>query len=121
MFILEQVIEMAYISRNTNGEIIAVSDSPQDDAQEYISLDNEELINFIKQAPNSDDVKTVLSASDVSLIRVLEDLINTLIVKKVILFTDLPLAAQEKLANREKIRGHLTTLDNLLGDDEGIL
>lgn len=120
MFILEQVIEMAYINRNTSGEIIAVYDSLQDDAQEYISLDNEELINFIKQAHN-DDVKTVLSASDVSLVRVLEDLINTLIVKKVILFTDLPLAAQEKLANREKIRGHLTTLDNLLGDDEGIL
>jgi len=37
------------------------------------------------------------------------------------LFTDLPLAAQEKLANREKIRGHLTTLDNLMSDDEGIL
>ena len=53
--------------------------------------------------------------------RVLEDLINTLIDKKVILFTDLPIAAREKLSTREKIRGHLNTLDNLVGDDEGLL
>jgi hypothetical protein len=52
---------------------------------------------------------------------VLEDLINTLIDKEVILFTDLPDAAREKLANREKIRGRLSDLDNLMGDDQGIL
>jgi len=63
----------------------------------------------------------VLSISDVALVRVLEDLINTLIDKKVILFTDLPLAAREKLSTREKIRGHLSNLDNLMSDDEGIL
>ena len=63
----------------------------------------------------------MLSISDVALVRVLEDLINTLIDKKVILFTDLPLAAREKLSTREKIRGHLSNLDNLMSDDEGIL
>jgi len=112
---------MAYISRNNTGDITAVYDSAQFNGQEYISLDDEELVNFIKQTSNNDDVKVVLSESDVALVRVLEDLINTLIDKKIILFTDLPLPAQEKLANREKIRGHLTQLDNLLADDEGLL
>ncbi|MDO7596461.1 MAG: hypothetical protein MUQ51_01700 [Pseudomonadota bacterium] len=112
---------MPYINRNINGEITEIFETRQNDAQEYISLDNAELIDFIKQVANSNDVKTVLSSSDVALVRVLEDLINTLIDKNVIQFTDLPLVAQGKLANREKIRGHLTSLDNLMADDDGIL
>ncbi len=112
---------MAFISRNANGEIIAVYETELPDATEYLSIDDAELINFISQSSNDSDIKTVLSTSDIALVRVLEDLINTLIDKKVILFTDLPAAAQQKLANREKIRGHLTSLDNLMGDDEGIL
>lgn len=112
---------MAYINRNINGEITEIFEARQHDAQEYISVDNAELIDFIKQAASNQDVKTVLSSSDVALIRVLEDLINTLIDKNVIQFTDLPLVAQGKLANREKIRGHLTSLDNLMSDDDGIL
>jgi hypothetical protein len=112
---------MPYINRNINGEITEIFETRQTDAQQYISLDNAELIDFIKQVASSHDVKTVLSASDVALVRVLEDLINTLIDKNVIQFTDLPLVAQGKLANREKIRGHLTSLDNLMADDDGIL
>ncbi len=111
---------MAYINRNINGEITEVFETRQNDDQEYISLDNAELIDFIKQAASNHDVKTVLSSSDVALVRVLEDLINTLIDKNIIQFTELPLAAQGKLANREKIREHLTSLDNLMADDDGI-
>jgi hypothetical protein len=112
---------MPYINRSINGEITEIFEIRLNDAQEYISLNNAELIDFIKQVASSNDVKTVLSSSDVTLVRVLEDLINTLIDKNVIQFTDLPLVAQGKLANREKIRGHLTSLDNLMADDDGIL
>lgn len=112
---------MAYIDRNNDGEIIAIFEAAQKDEQEYIAIDNPELIDFINQAATDSDVKTVLSSSDVALVRVLEDLINTLIDKNIIQFIDLPLAAQDKLASREKIRGHLTSLENLMGDDEGIL
>jgi len=104
-----------------NGQITEIFDVRQNNSQEFIPLDNAELIDFIKQAATKNDVKTVLSSSDVALVRVLEDLINTLIDKNIIQFTDLPLVAQAKLANREKIRGHLTSLDNLMADDEAIL
>jgi len=112
---------MAYIRRNENGEITAVYETAQDDADEFITLDSPELAAFIVHSTKTEDAKAVLSISDVALVRVLEDLINTLIDKKVILFTDLPLAAREKLSTREKIRGHLSSLDNLMSDDEGIL
>ena len=37
------------------------------------------------------------------------------------MFTDLPFAAREKISSREKIRGDLSNLENLMGVDEGIL
>lgn len=112
---------MAYVERDKNGEIIAVYESLQNDATEYIALDSPELVNYIVQSAKSEDAWAVLSNSDIALVRVLEDLINTLIDQKIIMFTDLPMAAREKVSTREKIRGHLNTLDNLVGNDEGLL
>lgn len=112
---------MAYIQRDTAGKITAIFDAQQTDEQEYIATNDPELRDFIAQINDSAEAKNVLAASDSDLIRVLEDLIDTLIDKKAILFTDLPLAAREKLANRGKVREHLTSLDNLVDDNEGLL
>lgn len=112
---------MAYVERNEQGKIIAVYDVAQKHAQEDISINSEELLEFLQKTDSTKDAKAALSASDTALIRVIEDLIQTLIAKDVILFTDLPLAAREKLANRETIRGQLSELQNLVGDDEGLL
>ena len=112
---------MVYVHRNTLGGIDSISEKANELHQEHLSIDNPEFIDYLKQSDNSEEVKTALSSSDVALVRVLEDLINALIDHKVIRFTDLPLAAREKLSDREKIRGHLLSLDNLMGDDEGIL
>lgn len=112
---------MAYVKRDEQGKIIAVFDSPQHDAKEAVSINAEELIAFLSDSESTAHARAALSVSDMELVRVLDDLVNTLIDKNVILFTDLPMAAREKLANREKIRGHLNSLDDLMGDDQGIL
>ncbi len=112
---------MAYIQRDTVGNIVAIFDEKQDNAQEYLTLDNPELIDYMTHSVKGDDARAILAESDLKLVRVIEDLIYTLIDKKVILFTDLPIAAREKLVNRETIRGHLTNLDNLVDDNEGLL
>ncbi|MCX4193343.1 hypothetical protein [Methylophaga sp. OBS1] len=112
---------MAYVRRNEEGRIINVYDSPEPGANEYLSIESEELISFLTQTDDADAARVALSMSDMALVRVLEDLINTLIDRGVILFTDLPPAAREKLANREKIRDQLNDLDNLMGDDQGLL
>ncbi len=112
---------MAYIQRDNMGNIVAIFDEKRSNAQEYLALDNPELIKYITHSAKSDDAKAILAESDLNLIRVIEDLIYTLIDKKVILFTDLPIAAREKLVNREAVRGHLTNLDNLVDDNEGLL
>ena len=112
---------MAYVRRDPEGHIIAVFDAPQADASEFISPNTPELLNFLGQSSDVNAARTLLSSSDQALIRVLEDLVNTLIDKGVILFTDLPLAAREKLANREKFRDHLSSLENLMNEDQGLL
>ena len=112
---------MPYIQRDTQGQIIAVFETQQENAQESVLPDNPELLEYLINRTDIKDARMTLSSSDADLIRVLEDLINTLIDKNVILFTDLPLAAREKLANREKIRGHLNSLEDLMSEDQGIL
>ncbi|OUR64324.1 hypothetical protein A9Q79_07770 [Methylophaga sp. 42_25_T18] len=112
---------MAYIQRDQHGKITAVFDTAQANAQESLLADDPELLDYLVNSADLDDARTILSTSDIDLIRVLEDLVNTLIDQKVILFTDLPLAAREKLASRERIRGHLHSLDNLMADEQGIL
>lgn len=55
-----------------------------------------------------------LSQTDISMARVLEDLIDTLISRGVIQFTDLPDAAQVKLLERSETRAHLPSRLQLL-------
>lgn len=112
---------MAYVKRDAQGKIIEVFDTLREDAREELSVNSEELLDFLRMTDKAHHARMVLSDSDMALVRVLEDLINTLIEKQVIMFTDLPLAAREKLANREKIRGQLSSLENLMDDDPGIL
>lgn len=112
---------MAFIRRDQHGNITGVFAQPQPDASEYLSAQAPELLNYLGQSAKEDEVKVMLNSSDMALIRVLEDLINTLVDKGVIMFTDLPPAARDKLLNREKIRDHLDDLNNLIDDDKGIL
>jgi len=63
------------------------------------------------------DKATVLSQTDTSLVRVLEDLIDVLITRGVIQFTDLPEAAQAKLLERRETRASLNNRLQLLPMD----
>lgn len=64
-----------------------------------------------------------LSSTDAGLARVTEDLIDVLIDRGVIQFTDLPLAAQAKLLERRQTRATLGKRLNLLADegDHGLI
>jgi len=73
-----------------------------------------------------DDVSSqtqALSQTDIGLARVLEDLIDVLINRGLIQFTDLPEAAQAKLLERRQTRANLSNrlqLLLLLDDDKGL-
>jgi hypothetical protein len=41
-------------------------------------------------------------------------------IKDVFIFTELPQPVQDKLCSRKRLRNELHSLENLIGDDEGI-
>jgi hypothetical protein len=62
-----------------------------------------------------------LASSDQALIRVLEDLVETLVSRNVIHFTDLPEAAQTKLLERRSLRRSLNGLQLLQEDEQKLI
>jgi len=68
-----------------------------------------------------DQLVASLTQSDLALVRVLEDLIDTLIERGVMQFTDLPEAAQSKLLDRRESRAALRNALRLLPSDDAEL
>lgn len=100
---------MPYIKRDELGRISMVNLEPGEGLLE-VPANSPEMIEFMKGMGIE---QSSLEQSDMRLVRVLEDLIDLLISRDVIRFTDLPLAAQEKLMERRSMRQSLIAL-NLL-------
>ena len=107
---------MPYVRRDSSGNLIAIS-LEDSDGYEYVSADLPELIEFEARLM---PLRSRLKESDKDLVRVLDDLINVLIDKNMIRFTDLPPAAQQKLIERRGLRETKSHL-SLLGDDRALL
>lgn len=105
---------MPYIRRDTQGRIVAV-ELEADAGLEEIPAGSAELADFVRRMGGE---ASSLEQSDMRLVRVLEDLIELLIARDVIRFTDLPQPAQEKLLERRSMRQSLGALDLLGGADE---
>ncbi|WP_019624189.1 hypothetical protein [Thioalkalivibrio thiocyanoxidans] len=108
-----------YVRRDAEGRIELVSRDASSECTEFVAADAPELLVFLG-ADEEEPVPAALQASDLELIRVLEDLVEVLTDKGVIRFTDLPDAAQKKLLGRKDLRASATRL-NLVEDDEGLL
>jgi hypothetical protein len=111
---------MIYIERNNAGEIIALHNNSTNTASEQKPLSDPEVMDFLDSHHDAGPVRTLLTRTDPGMIRVIDDLVDVLITKNVIKFTDLPSEAQEKLLNRKKVRSDLHN-DTIIMDDEGIL
>lgn len=107
---------MLYIKRDTNGTIKSIYQGQGDEGGEAVCLSDEEVIRFLQDSGDEDSIARVLSLSDSSIVRVLEDLIDLLIKKQVVLLTDLPLAAQEKIRSRKRMRQGLSGDDIMVND-----
>jgi len=107
---------MLYIERDKDGKIIALHKSPEAGAGEQKSIMDEEILDFLNRNVDSDPGTQFLALSDVGIIRILEDLIDVLIRKNLILFTDLPEDAQAKIRERKRVR-EIMTDQNLMVDD----
>lgn len=106
---------MLFAKRNNDGTIISISNTPSEVNEEAIS--ESELANFLSASSGPESFDRLLALLDAGTIRVLEDLINLLVKKNIIMFTELPIEAQEKLGERLLIREQLQNNNPMIADD----
>lgn len=112
---------MPYIKRNNDGSICSLTHVANEEHQEYLQATSSEIAAFLSENDEDNLSKIALAESDRELARVTEDLINLLISKNIILFTELPEAVQQKLLNRERMRSSLhKVIDNFLDEDDSL-
>ncbi len=98
---------MPYISRDPSGRITGVFGQPSETAQQQCPANDPELLQFLGVGQEQANAMDALVDSDIEMVRVVEDLIMLLIEKRVIMLTELPKAAQRKLARRHKMRSNI--------------
>jgi hypothetical protein len=109
-----------YAKKNADGNIVALSRNPDDHADHDWNIlpdDAPEILNFVEELVSQERADNLLRDSDLSFVRVLEDVIDLLIERSVIRFTDLPLPAQTKLLQRRDRRKQQQGLQLLGGED----
>ena len=108
---------MPFIRRNAQGAVDSLHRRDEGGA-EFLPDDHPEVRDFLGAVAPQDGG---FASLDADFIRVIEDVIDTLISKNVINITDLPIEAQTKLFGRKGYRER-TTKDalKLFGDDEAI-
>ena len=107
---------MPYIERSADGKIIGLRTVAGPNSTEKKSLNDDEVLDFLKDNLDNKFLKSLLAHSDAGLIRLLEDLIDLLTKKNIILFTELPEKAQEKIIEREQIREKISS-ENIIVED----
>ena len=94
-------------------------------SKEFLPVEHPEVLQFLctpegQTSAGTSDMEMLLS--DLKLIRVIEDVIDLLIAKRVIIFSELPVPVQQKIllkrGKREKLFGGGA---DILGSAEGIL
>lgn len=91
---------MLYAERDVAGRICDLHPTPTAGATEALAADNPEVLQYIHDRWRQNE----LTELDRDFVRVIEDTIELLIAKRVILFTDLPPKVQEKLMRRKEVR-----------------
>ncbi|WP_417331056.1 tryptophan synthase subunit beta like protein [Halomonas cupida] len=108
-----------YVQRDADERILSVSRMPTAECTEQVAADDSELLLFLSEV-REDDERARLQQSDLDFVRVLEDVLDLLMDKGVISFTDLPEAARRKIMQRQSLRRRYNDVD-LVGDDEPLI
>lgn len=91
---------MPYATRNSEGQITALLAEAADSA-EFLPPEHVDVLRFVY----GDAVKGEMAALDLEFIRVIEDVIDVLVMRNTLRFSDLSPAVREKLNRRRQVRG----------------
>jgi hypothetical protein len=123
---------MPFIRRDPTGQIAALFREETVEATEYLPPAHPEVQAFFgnlgghateTNGGGGAEFRPDMMQSDLAMIRVYEDLIDILISKHVVVLTDFPPAAQEKLMRRKRLRSSFSNLTEALeiSDEDGII
>lgn len=108
---------MIYIKRNAQNKIEDIQFSPKPD-YEFSSLFDPEIKAFIEETQNAELIKKILKTMDLEMVRVIEDLVDILVDRRLILFTDLPEPVQNKLLFKRSVRENLAPETSMIDEEE---
>lgn len=111
---------MPYVSRNKKNEIVELHDSVIKKEDQWVDGSDQEVVEFLKKVERTDQFKRILVNTDPGMVRVVEDLIDLLMEKQVLTYTELPEAVQSKLVTRKQLRKDMNSLQGLISDDDTI-
>lgn len=112
---------MFYVRRGADGKVTAVSANSQGNDEPPLPGGHPDVVDFLLRNGGDAAAVEALAATDVDLVRVVEDLIGLLAENGVIMFTDLPEGAQRKLLLRERLRARLGEINPMVDEDNAIL
>jgi len=106
---------MTYVKRNSDGQVVAVSEVLLDGFEPLRTPADLDVASFMERV---DKVQQALAESDNEFVRVIEDLVTLLVEQNQIRFTDLPEVAQQKMLERQQLRRSMSNTLQLLPDDD---
>jgi len=111
---------MPYVARDTQNRIVAVHREECPEAAEFLPATDPDVLNLLFAAEGKEGIQesitnelNTIRLSDLSMVRVIEDLIELLIEKHVIALTDLPQAAINKMTSRQRTRQQLEAIGGI--------
>ena len=108
---------MIYIQKDANNNIIDL-DFSYKEGFEKISIFDKEVKQFINDSNNTEIIKLSILKLDLDMVRITEDLIDVMIKKEQLLFTDLPEAVQNKILFKNMLRENLSSTEYLYQEEE---
>lgn len=108
---------MPYVSRDAEGRVVGLFEQAAENAAESLPASHPDVLDFLFRDTAGERGSARFLASDLAFIRVVEDLVAVLVEKRVIAFTDLPAAAQDKLLDRRSMRSYLSGVSGVFSGD----
>lgn len=108
---------MPYVSRDGQGRVVGLFEQATESAAENLPASHPDVLDFLFRDTGGERNSARFLASDLAFIRVVEDLVAVLVEKRVIAFTDLPPAAQDKLLDRRSMRSYLSGVSGVFSGD----
>jgi hypothetical protein len=107
---------MPFVKRDAAGRVTSLHREQESQDLQYLPLDHPDVTGFLEPiGERRFQGRGELLKSDLEMIRVFEDLTDILIGKNVVVLTDFPAVAQDKLLRRKRLRSSLSPIAEALG------